>query len=285
VVTSYGKICKGGIMRKLVVPVTGMAFFLMFFSGDGFSSEPAMPVQSQDMAKDFNKQIVVLRKIKLEYSRARKKEHFRETENNYQWALLLYSRQRWQGALALFDHVADQVADYKSTNQYVRLIKHQITQEKKRQKEISENTFFLKERIIAEVKGIGVLTDLIKRYARLYDQGLLSRDGSQMVSVEKNIDNVYKSLREEKQRRLLLVKKLDLELYVSWNLSRVMSRADKFDQELVSLILAKDYVNASGKINEFQGDMIQKLKVFKETFKNRQVGFINPEKLSDGNGF
>ena len=272
-------------MRKLVVLTISMAFFLKLFLRDSFASEPAVAVQSQDEARDFNEQIVVLRKIKMEYSRARKVEYFKETEDNYQWALFLYRQQRWQEALAEFYNVEDHIAEYKSTNQYIKFIQHQIAQGKKRQKEINVRALLLKQKIIKEVKGIRVLTVLIKRYAGLYEQGLLSRDGSQMESIDKNIESVYKGLQEKKKSKQLLVRKLDLELYVSRNLGRVMNKANKFDQEVFSLSLGKDYVAASRKVNEFQKVMLEDLKAFKETLKYKQAGFINSEKLSHDTEF
>ncbi len=281
-------------MKKLFLSVIGIAALLLFFPGDGLAADhvkaepvkadpakvaPVKAAPDDDLENALKAQVDALRKIKGEYQHTRNVQHFRDTEDDYLWGASLYRLGRWREALAMFYNVQDQVAEYKLTERYIKLIEQQIAQEKEKQKEVDQRQLLLKCKIIKEVRSFRVLNDVVKRYAGLYQQGLQTRDDPQLTGFDKNIESSYKGLLEEKQNKEMSIKNMYLEWYVFQNLGRFMKKADKFDQEVFTQVRLRGYEAASKKINEFQNAMLADLKSFKESLERRKENFIRSKGL------
>ena len=277
VVTGRGLLSGAGVMGKIFYQVIVIACFLGIFPGAGVAAGPPADVPGDDAEASFDQQVVILKKIKVEFSRTRKIQHFRQAEDIYQLAQSFVHQQRWGDALALFNSIQEEVPGYKDTDRYIKVIEYQMVRAKKRQQELSQQRLLLKCKIIKEVRAFRVLSDVTRQYARLYQQGRPAQEDPQMAGLGKNMERVYRGLVQEKKDKQSRIKELYLEFYVFRNLSRVMNKAEGFDREVFGLVGRQGLDAANQKIREFQKDMLNDLTDLKGILERKKANFIRTE--------
>ncbi len=211
-------------------------------------------LNSQEVDKLIKEGEVTLRKIKVEHVHRERKQHVRKTQREYEEALNLYRQRRISLAKEALSNVEDSMADYKSTDVFLRNIYQRTLERLKR-----------KMRMIRMVNHPELVDNLAQEAVRLQQQTEALGEDKNTAVLKKKLTTLRQVMEKLKQKKMAASQKAVKELAVQEQLDRIDQKADNFDREIFKLTQSKNYPEAKKKYADFRRAMIDELVVLKQT--------------------
>ena len=177
-----------------------------------------------------------MRKLKEQHLSKERKQHFQDTQKAYQVALSLYHQQKLSLARDAFRKVEDLMADFRSTDTFLKGIENRSVEELKQK--------------MSRVMGIKVIqleVKLAEEDLRLYQQSAWL-DEDKNSDVKKKLSGLIEKYRQAPDQE-----------YIQRQLDQIALEAGNFDQKIFQLNQSGDYPAAKKEYEEFQQAMINEL--------------------------
>jgi len=211
-----------------------------------------------DFEKVLLAQEAILRKLKTHHLHKERKQHVRNTEKVYQEALTLYHHKRPEPARKVLAKVEDSMADYKSTDNLLKVIDDRSIERLKR-----------KMYRFREVRAAQMELKLAQKATGIYQQAEYLGNDKNTIVVRKKLSKLVGTFQQ-----------MSNQVYIQQQLDKIAQEASDFDQEVYKLTQSSDYPAAKKKYEEFQQTMLNDLTKVKQNLaheNNSGLGVMSPQ--------
>ena len=211
-----------------------------------------------DFEKELLAQEAILKKLKVKHLHKERKQHVRNTEKVYEQAISLYRHKRSGPARKVLAKVEDSMADYKSTDNLLKVIDERSIEKLKR-----------KMHRLRELRATKMEIKLTEKATGLYQRATYLGEDRNTMEVRKKLATLVGTFHQ-----------MSNQVYVQQQLDKIAQEANDFDQQVYKLTQSSDYPAAKRKYEEFQQAMLNDLTRVKQSMahqNNNSLGVIEPQ--------